>query len=163
MAVEIERKFLVKGEGWRSLVTRVRHMKQGYLASSPKAGVRVRCSDGDDGRLTIKTARAGATRDEFEFAIPYPDAEALLSLCADAVVEKTRHEAPVGGVLWEIDVFKGANEGLILAEVELDHEQQVFDRPDWLGDEVTQDRRFYNAFLARRPFRSWACDGLVEL
>lgn len=155
MGVEIERKFLIKGDGWRRLVARTRHIRQGYLASSDKAGVRVRCAEGGEGTLTIKTARAGAVRDEFEFQIPYADAEALLSLCVGAIVEKVRHDAPVAGLTWEIDVFKGANEGLVVAEVELESEEQAFDRPEWLGEEVTQEERYYNASLASRPFSGW--------
>jgi adenylate cyclase len=155
MGIEIERKFLVSHDGWRNLAARVRRIRQGYLASGEKAGVRVRCVDGKEGSLTVKTAVAGAVRGEFEFPIPFEEAEALLGLCEGVVIEKLRHDVPFGGVNWEIDVFKGANEGLVVAEVELESEDQVFIRPDWLGEEVTADRRYYNASLARRPFRDW--------
>jgi adenylate cyclase len=155
MAVEIERKFLIGNDGWRGLAVRVRQIRQGYLASGEKAGVRVRCAEGGEGTLTVKTARAGATRGEFEFSIPYADAEALLGLCEGAIVEKSRHEVPFAGFMWEIDVFQGANAGLVVAEVELEREDQAFERPGWLGEEVTHDRRYYNAALARRPFGAW--------
>jgi adenylate cyclase len=155
MGIEIERKFLIRSDGWRGLVTRIRRIRQGYLATGEKAAVRVRCADGDDGTLTIKTARAGAVREEFEFPIPCADAEQLLSLCGGAVVEKLRHDVAYGGVLWEVDVFQGANLGLAVAEVELDSEDQAIDRPDWVGEEVTHDNRYYNAKLAERPFNAW--------
>jgi adenylate cyclase len=155
MAVEIERKFLVAGEGWRRAVVRTRRIRQGYLASGDRAAVRVRCTDGADGALTIKSAKAGAVRGEFEYAIPYADAEQLLALCSGALIEKLRHDAPLGGHCWEIDVFQGVNRGLVVAEVELDHEEAAFEKPGWLGKEITHERRYYNAALAEHPFSEW--------
>lgn len=155
MGIEIERKFLIKSDAWRALVTRTRRIRQGYLAAGEKAAVRVRCVDGGEAVLTVKAARAGVTREEFEFSIPYAEAEQLLLLCGGAIIEKLRHDVKCGGLLWEVDIFEGANFGLAVAEVELESEDQVIDRPDWLGDEVTDDPRYYNARLAERPFKAW--------
>lgn len=148
MGREIERKFLVEGDGWRTGVTRSRVFRQGYLAQTPHVSVRVRLGEGE-ARLTIKGAEAGTSRAEFEYAIPAGDARELLALREGIVIEKTRHDVPAGGdTMWEIDEFAGALAGLVLAEIELADETQAFERPAWLGREVTDDPRYYNAALA---------------
>jgi adenylate cyclase len=105
--------------------------------------------------LTLKSARDGIRRSEFEYPIPKQDADQLLQLAQGAIIEKTRHELPAGDLVWEIDVFKGQNDGLVLAEIELDHSEQGFARPSWLGEEVTRDLRYYNSRLSKRPFQRW--------
>lgn len=155
MAVEIERKFLVVDDGWRLDVSRIRHIRQGYLSRNGAASVRIRCADGGQAFLTIKSAKQGMVRQEFEYAIPAGDAEEMLLLCGCCTVEKQRHDVPYGGLLWEVDVFLGANAGLVIAEVELASENQEVDRPAWLGEEVTGDLRYYNTELAVRPYRTW--------
>lgn len=155
MAIEIERKFLVADNGWRTAVSRTRRIRQGYLSNNGVSSVRVRCAGDDRAFLTIKSAEQGARRQEFEYAIPVADAELLLGLCEGNIVEKLRHDVPHGGLTWEVDEFLGANQGLVVAEVELDRVDQAIDRPAWLGSEVTSEQRYYNAGLARRPFNSW--------
>lgn len=155
MAVEIERKFLVNDDGWRANVTRTRHIRQGYLAQEGATTVRVRCIAGKRAALTIKGATSGAARAEFEYEIPVADAEELLQLCVGNIIEKVRHDVPYGGLTWEVDVFHGANEGLVVAEVELERVDQVVEMPAWAGAEVTNDIRYYNAELVTRPFSTW--------
>ncbi len=155
MAIEIERKFRVSGDGWKHSVTRSRRLRQAYLTKNGRVSIRVRIDDDKTGTLTIKAARSGLERHEYEYAIPIADAEELMLQREDAIVSKTRHIVPMNGLTWEIDVFDGDNAGLIIAEVELDRADRAFERPDWLGDEVTADRRFYNADLAKRPYASW--------
>lgn len=154
MGVEIERKFLVAGEGWRQMATTRTCFSQGYLSRDPARTVRVRIA-GDVAFLTIKGATRGATRAEFEYAIPPADARQLLAMSDGPVVEKVRHLCPHAGMTWEVDEFLGANAGLVVAEIELQSESQSFDRPSWLGEEVTGDARYVNANLAVRPFTSW--------
>ncbi len=155
MALEIERKFLVKGDGWRSLVRETLDFRQGYLHANPSLAVRVRRSAGE-AFLTIKGAQDGISRLEFEYPIPVADAEAMLDhLCRKPIIEKRRHIVPLGAHTWEIDVFYGANEGLVLAEIELSSPDEAFERPDWLGEEVSADPRYYNAALNERPYREW--------
>lgn len=154
MPVEIERKFLVRDDRWRAAATRALPMVQGYLGGlEGKASVRVRL-EGDAGKLNIKAAVVGMTRAEFEYGIPAADARALLQLCV-GVLEKVRYWVPHAGRTWEVDRFGGANAGLVTAELELGGEQETFERPDWLGDEVTQDRRYYNHALALHPYSAW--------
>lgn len=148
MATERERKFLVTGEGWRADVVRERSIRQGYLASTERAAIRIRISDGARATLTIKSARAGMERDEFEYEVPLADGEAMFALCIGRTIEKRRHVVPTGALAWEIDVFEGDHAGLVLAEIELPAADTAFDRPDWLGREVTGDRRYYNASMA---------------
>jgi len=157
MGVEIERKFLVHGDGWRDGTAGTRY-QQGYLAVNPNCSVRVRLG-GDQAWLTIKGARAGLSREEFEYALPTADAEALLRLCLPGVIAKTRYVVAYGRHRWEIDEFHGDNEGLLLAEIELDHEDEAFDRPAWLGKEVSDDIRYYNASLSANPYRRWKEQG----
>ncbi|HEY0953774.1 MAG TPA: CYTH domain-containing protein [Roseateles sp.] len=154
MGIEIERKFLVRGDGWRAQASSHTRFSQGYLSRDPARTVRVRIA-GERAFLTIKGATSGATRAEFEYAVPVADAQALLALADGPVVEKIRHLCVVGGLTWEVDEFLGGNAGLLVAEIELQSEDQVFMHPDWLGDEVTGDARYVNANLAVRPFTSW--------
>ena len=149
MAKEIERKFLVKGDAWRALANGTTY-RQGYLNSAKERTVRVRTAE-DKAFLTIKGLTLGATRAEYEYAIPFDEGKAML----DALAEKPRYKIPAGDLTWEIDEFLGDNAGLIVAEVELKSEDQAFDRPAWLGDEVTGDTRYYNANLIKKPFTRW--------
>ncbi|MBV8034647.1 CYTH domain-containing protein [Roseateles sp.] len=154
MGIEIERKFLVVGESWRQPASAQTRFSQGYLSRDPARTVRVRLA-GERAFLTIKGATRGATRAEFEYEIPAADAQALLALCDGPVVEKIRHLCEHAGMSWEVDEFLGANAGLRVAEIELQSEDQAFERPAWLGEEVTGDSRYVNANLAVRPFTSW--------
>lgn len=154
MAVEIERKFLVDGDAWRNAARERMVMRQGYLGGD-RCSIRVRIAE-DSANLNLKSRELGCRRLEFEYEIPRDEAEELLeSLASGHLVEKIRHLVDQGGLTWEVDEFVGANEGLIVAEVELDHEDQAIDLPDWVGQEVTDDERYYNARLARRPFSEW--------
>ena len=154
MGVEIERKFLLVGEAWRSLGTPSR-MRQGYLNADPARTVRVRI-EGDQASLTIKGTTRGAARSEFEYAIPLADASHLLDhLCARPLIEKTRRRIAVGRHVWEVDEFLGENAGLVVAEIELAAEDETFDKPEWVGAEVTGDVRYYNANLIRLPYSQW--------
>ena len=151
---EIERKFLVRSDGWKNLAQGTR-LRQGYLASSQNATVRVR-SAGNVGFLTVKGTRTGITRREYEYEIPAAEADAMLdALCGYRIVEKTRYRIEHAGLVWEVDEFHGANAGLVVAEVELEREDQPFTKPDWAGREVSMDWRYANSSLAERPFRDW--------
>lgn len=154
MATEIERKFLVIGDAWRVGAPSA-PSRQGYLSFGPKASIRVRVMGGQ-ASLTIKEAVQGSSRAEFEYPIPVDDANDILdTLCQGAVVEKTRHWIQHDGKAWEVDEFKGANAPLVIAELELDDVGEEFARPPWLGEEVTDDARYYNASLSRRPYSTW--------
>lgn len=155
MNMEIERKFLVAGD-FSADVYACKRIVQGYICTEPGKTVRVRIQD-QDGFLTIKgpSDGKGMSRYEFEQAIPLEDAERLLLLCEPGVIDKVRHLARVGNHVWEIDVFHGANEGLVVAEIELGAEDESFAMPVWAGKEVTGDRRYYNSMLARHPFSEW--------
>jgi adenylate cyclase len=153
MGIEIERKFLVRSEAWRGAVVKSCRLRQGYLAHGESATVRVR-TDGHGAWLTIKTPGTGISRPEFEYRIPVDDAEQLLDACGTRVIEKVRHIVPLGHHQWEVDVFGGNNSGLVLAEIELSSERENFERPDWLGAEVSDDRRYDNASLALHPLSS---------
>ena len=154
MAIEIERKFLVRGDTWRSLGTGEVY-RQGYIRTENRTTVRVRIA-GDRGYLTIKGKTVGAGRAEFEYPIPLADAQVMLeTLCDRPLIEKVRYRIFQGNLVWEVDEFGGDNEGLIMAEVELTDEAQVIELPDWIGEEVTGDRRYYNATLAQHPYREW--------
>lgn len=155
MPVEIERKFLVRGEGWRSLGPGKTY-RQGYIATGDgRATVRIR-TVGDRGYLTLKGKSEGMTRPEFEYPIPREDAQSLLdTLCDLPLIEKTRYAIPWGDLIWEVDEFSGDNAGLILAEVELTDERQPIELPPWIGEEVTGDPRYYNVNLAQNPYRTW--------
>lgn len=155
MAREIERKFLLRDARWRASVTRAEHIRQGYLGGTPAVSIRVRIAD-DAASLNFKSATLGISRHEFEYPIPRADAEEMLALfCGERRLEKTRHYVPWGTHLWEIDEFHGANDGLVVAEIELDTADEIFERPPWLGAEVSNDRRYYNVCLIDFPYRSW--------
>ncbi len=154
MATEIERKFLVEGDAWRRLAAGDEFL-QGYLSTVKERTVRVRVV-GDRGQLTIKGITVGATRTEFEYEIPVADARHMLAeLCERPIIEKTRYRIDWNGVTWEIDEFSGVNEGLVVAEVELEHEDEQIVLPDWIGEEVTDDPRYFNANLIAHPYTSW--------
>ena len=152
MAKEIERKFLLKGGFWpRETVMRCR---QGFLNSFKERTVRVR-TIGDKGYLTVKGIAVGASRMEFEYEIPYQDAITLLDICERPLIEKNRYSVKEGDLIWEIDEFFGENQGLIIAEVELESEDQEFPKPDWVGEEITGDPRYFNANLIKNPYTKW--------
>ncbi len=153
MAREIERKFLVKEGDWRA-AEGVRY-RQGYLNSVKERVVRVR-TIGDRGYLTVKGLTVGASRLEFEYEIPVRDAEQMLDeLCERSLIEKDRHKVQHAGLVWEIDEFFGENQGLVVCEVELESEDQVFERPEWLREEVTGDPRYFNSNLIKHPYTRW--------
>lgn len=152
MGVEIERKFLVNGDAWRT-GEGVR-TTQGYLVREQSHSVRVRIADGQ-AWLTIKGAGQGITRTEFEYAIPVDDARAILKLVPYPLVEKVRRKVEYKGFTWEVDEFLGANTGLVVAEIELDDPEREFPRPPWIGAEVTHDPRYLNAQLATHPYSTW--------
>jgi len=155
MPKEIERKFLVVGDDWRALGEGVLY-RQGYLSTVKERTVRVR-TVGEKGFLTIKGVSVGATRSEFECPIPVADAKQMLDeLCEQPIIEKARTRIPLGGVTWEVDEFFGVNRRLIVAEVELQSEDQRFDKPAWIGAEVTDDPRYFNANLIAHPFSTWS-------
>ncbi len=150
---EIERKFLVKGDGWRD-GARATPMRQGYLAYGPPASVRVRI-EGTRAFLNVKESSPDISREEFEYAIPIQDAEALIRLCPGGVVSKTRYRVRHAEHDWEVDVFDGANAGLIVAEVELDTVDEAVALPPWIGEEVSRDLRYRNTYLAQHPYGTW--------
>ena len=154
MAKEIERKFLVVGSAWRTLAQGTRY-RQGYLNSDKARTVRIR-TVGDQAFLTIKGPTIGVTRTEFEYPIPYDDCVTMLNdLAEQPVIDKIRYKIPVDGLIWEVDEFFGANEGLIVAEVELTSEDQAFEKPDWVGEEISGDVRYYNSSLIKAPYKTW--------
>ncbi|MDZ5635394.1 MULTISPECIES: CYTH domain-containing protein [unclassified Janthinobacterium] len=154
MGIEIERKFLLASDAWRGLGQPVL-LRQGYLSSARERVVRVRI-EGGQAMLTIKGANVGATRGEWEYPIPLADAAELLDgLCEQPLIEKYRHRIEHAGMVWEVDEFLGANAGLVVAEIELASEDQPFEKPDWIGAEVSGDTRYYNANLIRHPFSQW--------
>jgi adenylate cyclase len=162
MAIEIERKFLLNGDGWRGSIERSESMAQGYLVGAQalrdgtaRASVRARVA-GEMAWLNIKAATAGIARAEFDYPIPLADARILLASLCDGVLEKTRHHVRVDGVLFEIDEFAGDNHGLIVAEVELPRVDAAFPRPSWLGREVSDQFRYYNVNLIAHPYRQWS-------
>ena len=155
MAIEIERKFLLKNEQWRELVFKSIHYQQGYLNSDANSSVRIRTSD-DTAKLNIKSATIGSQRAEYEYTIPMDDAQELLAtLCHQPLVEKVRHLVKIESHIWEIDEFSGDNAGLIVAEIELSRVDENFIKPDWLGKDVTEELRYYNNQLCKHPFKKW--------
>lgn len=154
MSVEIERKFLVIGDAWKNHVYGQFQLKQGYLQSAPERTVRIRTSN-EEGFVTIKGKTEGITRREYEYPIPFSEALSLLELCENTPIEKVRNLVSHGSLTWEVDVFEGLNSGLVLAEVELQHENQEIDLPDWIGEEVSRDSRYYNSALSAHPFSTW--------
>lgn len=156
MAVEIEHKFLLANDGWRKHISRSVKYRQGYLSSQPTSSIRIRISD-KQAWLNIKSATIGTHRHEYEYEIPVTDANEIISnLCGKPLIEKTRHFVIDDGNLWEIDEFEGCNQGLCIAEIELSSIGQSFAKPDWLGEEVTHDLRYYNNNLAIRPYLEWS-------
>jgi adenylate cyclase len=154
MAKEIERKFLLNGDTWKSLAKGTRY-RQGYLNSVKERTVRVR-TVGDKGFLTVKGITTGASRTEYEYPIPVPDAEGMLNeLCEKPLIEKNRYKIKDRNLTWEVDEFFGENQGLIVAEVELQSEGQSFEKPEWIGEEVTGDPRYFNANLIKHPYTKW--------
>lgn len=155
MPVEIERKYLVKNDKWRESVESEARIVQGFLANNANTTVRVRIK-GDSAFLTIKGMTRGVSRAEYEYPIPVADAEAMLSdMPISPVIDKVRHLVRCGQHLWELDVFHGDNEGLVLAELELGSEDEDFELPEWAGEEVSSDPRYYNVNLARNPYKHW--------
>jgi adenylate cyclase len=154
MGKEIERKFLVQGDTWKSLAKGTRY-RQGYLNSVKERTVRVR-TVGDKGFLTVKGITTGASRAEYEYPIPVSDAEAMLTdLCEKPLIEKNRYKIKDRNLTWEVDEFFGENQGLIVAEVELESESQSVEKPAWIGEEVTGDPRYFNANLIKHPYTKW--------
>src|SRR4030042_5094038 len=154
MKQEIERKFLVRGTDWKD-VSRAYDCRQGYISRARDCVVRIRTT-GNKGYLAIKGITIGISRTEYEYEIPFPDACAMLDgLCEKPLIQKTRYVSPYGGLLWEVDEFYGENQGLVIAEVELQAEEQEFEKPDWVGEEVTGDPRYYNANLVKHPYQKW--------
>ncbi|MFN5514144.1 MAG: CYTH domain-containing protein [Cyanobacteriota bacterium] len=154
MAIEIERKFLVRGDAWRELGTPTLY-RQGYIPTKDGVTARARIA-GEKAYLTLKGKSQGYSRAEYEYPIPLKDAEEILAtLCAQPLIEKYRYAIPQGDLVWEVDEFLGENQGLILAEAELEREDQVLTLPPWIHAEVTGDRRYDNASLARHPYRRW--------
>ncbi len=155
MAQEIERKFLVVNDDWRRQVRGKARYRQGYLASDPACSIRVRISD-EAAWLNLKSATLEVSRKEFDYPIPVADAEEILDqLCSGPVIDKTRWFVDYGGKTWEVDEFHGDNAGLVVAEIELQHEDEPFERPPWLGNEVSHDPRYYNVCLATHPYKDW--------
>ncbi len=154
--IEIERKFLVKSSDFKEQAFAQNQIAQGYLSSLPERTVRVRIK-GKKGFLTIKGIghQGGMSRFEWENEIPLDEAQELLKLCEKGKIEKTRFEIKAGKHVFEVDEFYGENEGLIMAEIELESETESFERPEWLGEEVTNDERYYNAYLSKKPFKTW--------
>lgn len=152
--LEIERKFLVTNDTWKREVNGSTVIKQGYLNSTPERTVRIRVR-GEKGYLTIKGKNESLTRKEFEYEIPLKEAEQLLELCEKPIIEKTRHLVQQGNFTWEIDVFDGYNQGLTVAEIELESEEQQFKIPNWIGKEVSNDARYYNSALIKLPYSKW--------
>lgn len=155
MAVEIEKKFLLKNNNWRKLVAQSVRYKQGYFSTNKKSSIRIRVTD-NSASLNIKSATLGITRNEYDYPIPLDEAEEMLEqLCNRPLLEKTRHFLMHDGNKWEIDEFLGDNQGLIVAELELEHPEQTFSKPDWLGEEVSDDPRYYNVCLVTHPYKDW--------
>ena len=154
MGKEIERKFLVKGSAWKALAAGTVY-RQGYLSTVKERTVRVR-TVGEKGFLTIKGVTTGVTRSEFEYEVPAADANAMLdALCEKPLVEKTRYKIPLGGFTWEVDEFHGDNDGLVVAEVELKSADEKPPLPEWVGEDVSSDPRYFNSNLVKKPFKTW--------
>lgn len=155
MGMEIERKFLVNKSAWENAQQGENaRICQAYLANDEHKVVRIRIY-GNQAFITIKAHLAGMSRAEYEYPIPMQDAEEMIDNLTVKRIEKTRHRVNCNGKLWDVDVFEGENEGLLVAEIELEYENEVFEKPDWVGEEVTDDIRYYNASLIQNPYRSW--------
>jgi len=154
MAVEIERKFLLANSNWRALINNSTSIKQGYLNSNHERTTRVRIK-GDKGFLTVKGKSNGTKRLEFEYEIPLDDANEMLQLCEKPIIEKIRYEIHINDDIWEIDEFDGDNKGLLVAEVELENENQEVTIPEWIGTEVSHENKYFNSSLIKNPFSRW--------
>lgn len=155
MPVEIERKFLVINDSWKQQVESESTLKQGYLSAEKEISIRVRIAKGR-AQLTIKGATSGISRSEYEYEIPQQDAQEMMdNLVSGSVIDKTRYKVRCGDHLWDLDLFHGDNQGLIMAEVELVSETEAFQMPDWAGEEVSDDSRYYNANLITHPYCDW--------
>ena len=155
MGIEIERKFLLRNEDWRTLASHGTPYRQGYLSDAKLVSVRVRVA-GDRGFLNIKSVTLNVRRAEYEYSIPLKDAAELLDqFCARPLIEKTRYRVPYDDHVWEVDVFEGENAGLVVAEIELTHADEPFHQPPWLGAEVSADPRYYNVSLVTHPYKDW--------
>ena len=154
--IEIERKFLVKSEEFKAISFAKNEISQGYLNSNPERTVRVRIK-GNQGYLTIKGKgnETGMSRMEWEKEIPVDEAKMLLNLCESGVISKMRYEVKFGNHVYEIDEFFGENQGLVIAEIELQSEDEAFEKPNWLGEEVTNNEKYYNSFISKNPFKNW--------
>jgi adenylate cyclase len=154
--IEIERKFLTTSDEFKSVAFKQNRIVQGYLSTVPERTIRVRIKD-EKGFLTIKgiSNESGLSRFEWEKEVPILEADALLKICEKGVIDKTRYEVKVGNHIFEIDEFHGENKGLIIAEIELSSEDEVFEKPNWLGKEVTNDSRYYNSYLSKNSFINW--------
>jgi CYTH domain-containing protein len=153
MGKEIERKFLVKGNDWRKLAKGT-HYRQGYLSTVKERTVRVRTIN-DKGFLTVKGITVDASRVEFEYNIPVNEANEMLKICEHPIIEKLRYKIEYCGFIWDVDEFHGVNKSLITAEIELQSADQKFDKPDWIGEEVTGDTKYFNSNLIKNPFTKW--------
>jgi adenylate cyclase len=154
MGEEIERKFLVAGEAWRETAEGTRY-RQGFLSTEPERTVRVRVAE-SRASITVKGKNVGARRTEFEYEIPVAEAEQMLdTLCKRPLIEKVRYTVAVGPHVWEVDIFEGDNAGLKVAEIELGSEDEAFEKPEWVGEEVTDDPRYFNSNLVANPYRTW--------
>ena len=153
MNIEIERKFLLKNDLWKKNAVGT-HYAQGYLNKAGENTLRVRIA-GEKAFLTIKSKSEGILRQEFEYEIPPEDAGELLKLSQTPIIEKIRYKIAYAGKCWEVDEFLGKNKGLYVAEIELDSEDEPFEKPEWVGEEVSGDKRYYNSHLARKPFLEW--------
>lgn len=155
MALEIERKFLIAGEQWRDAAHSPRRLRQGYLGGEGgRASVRVRVDD-REARLNIKAAVVGSARAEYDYPMPRDEADEILDTLCVGCIDKTRHLVDFAGHQWEVDEFHGDNAGLVVAEIELGAVDEAFERPDWLGEEVTDQQRYYNHALAMTPWKDW--------
>ncbi len=155
MAIEIERKFLIRNDTWKLATKTSIDIKQGYLSLEENCTVRVRCTN-NQAFLTIKGKTSGISRKEFEYVIPREEADEILnSMCVGYIISKTRHIIEFSGHRWEIDEFFGDNSGLVLAEIELQAEEEAFNKPSWLGEEVSTDPKYFNANLIKTPFLKW--------
>jgi len=154
MAKEIERKYLLKNDNWRKEAQPV-YYKQGYLSYGQGNTVRIRIA-GNEAWVTIKSATVGISRSEFEYLIPIADANSILDdICFKPLIEKYRSKIKYKGMIWEVDEFLGENKGLIIAEVELENENQQVEIPEWIGEEVSSDKRYYNSYLVKNPYKNW--------
>jgi len=155
MPIEIERKFLLANNNWRNVVNTSYRIRQGYMGEMDKASVRIRVQ-GDKANINIKSATLSMRRMEYEYEIPLDEAEEMLEqLCKKPQIDKTRYIVQQGKHKWEIDEFYGDNEGLLVAEIELSDESEAFEKPEWIGEEVSEDPRYYNVNLIKQPYKHW--------